>query len=492
MSIYIAIDLKSFYASVECVERGFDPLKTNLVVADASRTEKTICLAVSPSLKAYGIAGRARLFEVVSKVKEINLERKKKIRGNFKKESYFDEEVQNDPYIGLSYYVAPPRMATYMKYSSQIYNVYLRYIAPEDIHVYSIDEVFIDATAYLNTYKMTAHELAMKMIKEVLKETGITATAGIGPNLYLCKIAMDIVAKKMKADKDGVRIAEIDEISYRQQLWDHQPLTDFWRIGRGITKRLNDNGMYTLGDVAMMSLTNEDKLFKIFGINAELIIDHAWGYEPVTMKEIKMYRPSTNSLSTGQVLTKPYPFNHALTVIKEMADHLSLDMVDKKVLTSQLILIVGYDISSLENYNGEIMTDVYGRQLPKFARATCNLSCMTNSSKLFVEAISTGFKSCVDPKLKIRRLNIAACNLIREDQYQEDKTSRQTNIFEDILETEKKEAEFKKSLEKENKMQQAILKVQKKYGKNAILRLNNLEEGATAIERNKQIGGHKA
>ncbi|MDO4940396.1 MAG: DNA methylase [Erysipelotrichaceae bacterium] len=494
MSIYVAIDLKSFYASVECVEHGFDPLKTNLVVADKSRTEKTICLAVSPSLKAYGIGGRARLFEVVQRVKEVNAERLRKAPYHkFTKKSYYDNEVQEDNSVELDYYIATPRMAYYMKYSSMIYDIYLRYVSKDDIHVYSIDEVFIDVTNYLKTYKMSAHELAMTMIGDILKETGITATCGIGTNMYLAKIAMDIVAKHMPADEDGVRIAELDELSYRKQLWEHRPLTDFWRIGPGITNRLEANGLYTQGDIARCSIENEDKLYDIFGINAELIIDHAWGYEPCTIKEIKSYKPQSNSLSSGQVLKEPYTFEKAKLVMKEMTDALVLDLVDKKIVTDQMVLSVGYDISSTEFFNGVIESDRYGRKVPKQAHGSINLGEYTSSTKVIMEAVMKLFDSIVNKKLMVRRMYIVANHLLREKDIKEDEEKiEQTNLFVDYEQLDKERANKKKQLKKERKMQEAILTIQKKYGKNAILKGNNFEEGATAIERNGQIGGHKA
>lgn len=487
---YIAIDLKSFYASVECVERGFDPLTTNLVVADESRTEKTICLAVSPSLKAYGISGRARLFEVNQKVKEINRERLKKA-GYFNNDSFYDEEVKKNPACALNFYIAPPRMSYYMKYSSKIYSIYLKYVSKEDIHVYSIDEVFIDVTSYLKNYQMTARDLALCMVKDVLIQTGITATCGIGTNLYLCKVAMDIVAKHMPADKDGVRIAELDEMSYRKLLWDHQPLTDFWRIGRGITKQLNNHGMYTMGDIARTSLTNEDKLYKLFGINAELIIDHAWGYEPTTIKDIKAYKPISNSLSSGQVLKEPYTFEKGRLIIKEMTDLLALDLVSKKVVCDQIVLTVGYDVSCLEYYHGEVKEDFYGRRAPKMAHGSENIGEYTSSTKLIMDAVLRLYDRIVDKDLLVRRMYVVANHVVSEDDIKETDTSEQLNIFEDYEATEKNREAIKKERQKEKKMQQAILKIQKKYGKNALLKANSLEEGATTIERNNTIGGHR-
>ena len=496
---YIAIDLKSFYASVECVERGYNPLTTNLVVADVSRTEKTICLAVSPSLKAYGIPGRARLFEVVERVKEVNNARERKAPGgSFTGQSVFAEELDDHPEYKLDYIAAPPRMAYYMKYSSDIYKIYLRYIAPEDIVVYSVDEVFIDATHYLATYGMTAHELAMKMVREVFEETGITATAGIGTNLYLAKIAMDIRAKHMPADENGVRIAELDEMSYRRHLWGHRPITDFWRVGRGYAKRLSSMGVYTMGDVARLSLENEDILYKAFGVNAELLIDHAWGYEPVTVDLIRQYRPTTNSFSNGQVLSTPYTFEKARIVVMEMADVSSLHLVEKGLVTDQVVLTVNYDTESLSDpeiakaYKGEVTKDYYGRRVPKHAHGTRNLSRYTASTRLIVEAVASLFDEIVNPALLIRRLNIAVCRVIPENRIPKKESYEQLDLFTDygVLEQEEKREEEK--LEREKKMQQAILDIKKKYGKNAILRGTNFLEGATMQERNRQIGGHKA
>lgn len=493
MPTYIAIDLKSFYASVECVEHGFDPLTTNLVVADESRTEKTICLAVSPSLKSYGIPGRARLFEVVQKVKEINKERVKKAKNRqFIGDSFYDDEVKSNPNLALNYYVATPRMALYMKYSSRIYDIYLKYVSKDDIHVYSIDEVFIDVSNYLNTYKMNAHELAMMMIQDVLKTTGITATCGIGTNLYLAKVAMDIVAKHIEPDKDGVRIAQLDELEYRKQLWEHVPLTDFWRIGRGIANKLIANQIYSQGDIARTSIECEEKLYKLFGINAELLIDHAWGIEPVTIKDIKAYKPTSNSLSSGQVLKEPYTFEKAKLIIKEMTDALVLDLVDKKLMTNQIVLTIGYDISSSENYKGEITYDYYGRAVPKQAHGSINIGEYTSSTSLIMEATLKLFDSIVDSKIMVRRMYVVANNLIKESDFKDMIMLEQTNLFTDYEQLDKQRTEKKKQLNKERKMQEAILHIQKKYGKNSILKGNSLEEGATSIERNQEIGGHKA
>lgn len=493
---YIAIDLKSFYASVECVDRGLDPLDANLVVADPTRTEKTICLAVSPSLKSYGIPGRARLFEAIQKVREVNDQRKYKAPGHsFSHESYFHSELIKDPSAELTFITAPPRMAHYMEVSTRIYNVYLKYIAPEDIHVYSIDEVFIDATDYLKTYGMTPRELAMKMVLDVLETTGITATAGIGTNLYLCKIAMDIYAKHCEPDKNGVRIAELDEMSYRRILWNHRPLTDFWRVGRGISKKLEEHGMYTMGDVARCSVGresdyyNEDLLYKLFGVNAELLIDHAWGWEPTEISDIKSYRPESSSLSSGQVLQEPYEFSKAKLVLKEMADLLSLELVSKRIVTDQIVLTVGYDIESLKkSYSGAVETDRYGRKIPKTAHSSENIGRYTSSTKLICETAMKLFDRIVDKELLVRRMYIVANHIITENDAEKEREYIQLNLFSD---TGKQEAE-ENELKKEKDMQKAILKIKSKYGKNSIIKGMNLKEGATALERNRQIGGHKA
>lgn len=493
---YIAIDLKSFYASVECVDRGLDPLNANLVVADPTRTEKTICLAVSPSLKSYGIPGRARLFEVVQKVHEINAQRRHKApKHSFTHESHFHSELIKDPSAELAFITAPPRMAHYMEVSTQIYNVYLKYIAPEDIHVYSIDEVFIDATNYLKTYNMTAHELAMKMIFDVLNTTGITATAGIGTNLYLCKIAMDIYAKHCEPDKNGVRIAELNEMSYRRILWNHRPLTDFWRVGRGISKKLEAHGIYTMGDVARCSLGsendyyNEDLLYKLFGVNAELLIDHAWGWEPTEISDIKSYRPESSSLSSGQVLQEPYEFSKARLVLKEMADLLSLELVAKRIVTDQIVLTVGYDIESItSSYSGAVETDRYGRKIPKTAHSSENIGRYTASTKLICEAAMKLFDRIADKNLLVRRMYIVANHIISENEAEKESEYVQLDLFTDTKKLEAEENELKK----EKDMQQAILKIKNKYGKNSIIKGMNLKEGTTALERNRQIGGHKA
>lgn len=483
---YIAIDLKSFYASVECVERGLNPLDAYLVVADESRTDKTICLAVSPALKQFGISGRARLFEVVQRVKEVNaVLRSKAPGGELAGSSHFDFFVRTGNNIGVDYIVAKPRMAHYIRMSSEIYKIYLNYFAPEDIHVYSIDEVFIDATHYLKSYKMTARELADKIIRDVLRQTGITATAGIGTNLYLCKVAMDIVAKHIKADIDGVRIAELDEMSYREKLWEHKPLTDFWRIGRGISAKLARYGMFTMGDVARCSVYSEDLLYKLFGKNAELLIDHAWGYEPCTIKEIKAYRPENTSLSVGQVLQSPYEFQKARLVIQEMAESLALDLVRKKLVTDQMVITVGYDKSNLSGgYGGKIKDDYYGRPAPVHAHGTQNLNCFTSSSKAIVDGVLTLFDRIADPSLTVRRMYVVANHTVYEDEIQP--RCEQLSLFAPDEKPEDKPPKM------ERKIQDTILRLREKYGKNAVLKGMNFKKGATAVERNKQIGGHKA
>ena len=496
---YIAIDLKSFYASVECVERGLDPLTTNLVVADESRTEKTICLAVSPSLKAYGIPGRARLFEVNQRVRAVNHERRQKAPGHrLTGKSAFDRELKEHPDWEVDFIIAPPHMAYYITYSTRIYDIYLKYVAPEDIHVYSIDEVFMDVTNYLKSYKMTAKELTIKIIRDVLQHTGITATAGIGTNLYLSKIAMDIVAKHIPADKDGVRIAELDEMSYRQQLWDHRPLTSFWRVGKGTAQRLEMFGIDTMGKIARCSETNEELLYQLFGVNAELLIDPAWGWEPCTIEMIKAYRPSTNSLSSGQVLTSPYEFDKALVVAQEMADNLSLDLIDKHLVTDQLVLYVNYDTESLtnstisSNYKGEIASDYYGRTVPKPAHGSINLEQKTSSARHITEAVTQLFKQIVNPGLLIRRLNLTANHVVNENSLSSQAKPIQLDLFTDYKAEEEKRQKEKKLLRKERKIQETVLDIKRKFGKNAILKGLNFKEGATAKDRNQQIGGHKA
>ena len=489
MACYIAIDLKSFYASVECVERGINPLSTNLVVADVSRTEKTICLAVSPPLKAYGIGGRARLFEVVQRLREVNRDRLyHSPEGLFRGKSVDDVELKTDPSLEVDYIAAPPRMAFYLDYSARIYKVYLRYVAPEDIHVYSIDEVFIDVTHYLDTYRCTAHELARRMIGDVLRETGITATAGIGTNLYLSKVAMDIVAKHIPADKDGVRIAELDEMEYRRQLWRHTPLTDFWRVGRGTARKLQAHGMMTMGDVARRSLTDEALLYKLFGINAELLIDHAWGWEPCTMAQIKAYRPTTHSLSSSQVLSEPYTFQKARVVVREMADAVALDLVDKQLVADQFTLYINYDRESRPSK--ETVLDWYGRPVPKPVHVAVTLPQPANSARLITQALMKLYDSMVDPSLLVRRITIGTYNVTSERQQKTVDT--QLDLFSDSEALERHRRKEQVALEREQRMQKAALAIKKKYGRNAILRGTDFEEGATARERNRQIGGHKA
>ena len=502
---YIAIDLKSFYASVECRERNRDPLTTNLVVADPSRTEKTICLAVSPSLKKYGLSGRARLFEVIQKVNAANNIRKLKAPNKvFCGSSDDSTELQKNPSLKIDYIIAPPRMARYMEYSTKIYNIYLKYIAPEDIHIYSIDEVFIDVTHYLSTYNMTARELAMTMIQDILDTTGITATAGIGTNMYLCKIAMDIVAKHIEPDKNGVRIAELDEMSYRRLLWNHKPLTDFWRVGRGYSKKLEKIGLYTMGDIARCSIGkstdyyNEELLYKLFGINAELLIDHAWGYEPCTMEDVKAYKPETNSISSGQVLHCPYEFDKARLVVKEMIDLMALDLVDKGLVTSQIVLTIGYDIENMtdknrsQSYKGTVTTNYYGKKVPKPAHGTTNLPKQTSSTTLITNAVMELYDKIVNKKLLIRRINIVANKLVDEHSVKNANKYEQLDLFTDYEDLKKQREKENAESEREKRMQNTILDIKKKFGKNAILKGMNLQKGATAKDRNNQIGGHKA
>ncbi len=505
--IYLAIDLKSFYASVECVERKLDPMNTNLVVADAVRTDKTICLAVSPSLKKYGISGRARLYEVVQRVREINCQRKSIApEHKFQGESYFADELREHPEFAVSYIVAPPRMAYYMKYSTKIYEIYLKYIAPEDIHVYSIDEVFMDVTPYLKTYSLSAKELAAKMIQDVRDITGITAVAGIGTNLYLCKVAMDIVAKHVNPDENGVCIAELDEQKYRRFLWDHQPITDFWRIGQGYAKKLAEHGMYTMGDVARCSVggsrdyLNEELLYRLFGINAELLIDHAWGWEPTTIQHIRQYKPEMNSLSSGQVLHCPYDAVKAKLIVKEMTDQLVLDLVEKRLVTDQMVLTIGYDMENLfhpeisRNYKGDIIVDHYGRKVPKHAHGTVNLAGKTSSTNQIMDAVIKLYDDIVDKTLLVRRINVTANHVVDEnDFYNRERGSFvQMNLFTDYETLEKQRQAEEEKREKERALQEAILSIKKKYGKNAVIKGMNLEEGATGIQRNNQIGGHRA
>ena len=491
-SIYVAIDLKSFYASVECKERNLDPITTNLVVADSKRTEKTICLAVSPSLKKYGISGRARLFEVVQKVKEINIERIRRTKNKmFDGSSYNDMELKKNKNLKLDYIIAPPRMSYYMKYSTDIYNIYLKWFSEEDIYVYSIDEVFIDLTHYIKTYKMRAKDLATKVIQEVYEQTGITATAGIGTNLYLCKIAMDVVAKHVAPNKNGVRIAGLDELTYRKLLWSHRPITDFWRVGKGYASKLEKYGIYTMGDIARESIQNEELFYKLFGVNAELLIDHAWGWEPVTIKHIKEYKPTRSSISSGQVLSCACNYEQTELIIKEMAELLTLELVAKKMITDQIVLTIEYDTENLSNpyikniYEGETTNDRYGRKIPKHAHGTINLDHKTASTKLIMEATMTLYHRIINRNLLSRKVNIIANNITSE--LNKENQTEQINLFVDYkAEERKKENELK-----EKNLQKSILNIKNKYGKNAIIKAMNLQEGAKTIERNEQIGGHK-
>ena len=502
---YIAIDLKSFYASVECIERGLNPMTTNIVVADAERSEKTICLAVSPSLKSHGISGRPRLFQVVQRINAINAERKCKAPGGrFTGSSFDDNVIASSPEYSVDYIVAPPRMAKYMEVSTEIYNIYLKYIAPEDIHVYSIDEVFIDATDYLKTYNMSPRELAMTMIKDVLDTTGITATAGIGTNLYLCKVAMDIEAKHIEPDKDGVRIAELDEMSYRRKLWDHRPLTDFWRIGKGYAEKLEKIGLYTMGDIARCSLGgpgeyfNEDMLYRMFGVNAELLIDHAWGWEPCRISDIKGYKPRNRSIGSGQVLHEPYTYEKAGIVVREMIDALSLDLVEKGLVTNQLVLTIGYDIANLSNprlsaqYRGQVSTDRYGRSIPKHAHGTENLQRKTSSSQVLADAMMNLYRRITDKNLLIRRIAMSANRVTDEKCMEEKPEFQQLDFFTDYEALQQQMEEEKSRLQEERQMQETLLNIKKKFGKNAVLKGMSLQEGATARDKNNQIGGHKA
>ena len=493
--IYISIDLKSFYASVECNERGLNPLTTNLVVADSSRTEKTICLAVSPSLKKYGIPGRARLFEVVQKVKEINIERKRRAPNNtFTGSSYDEIALNKNRDLELTYIVAPPRMSYYMKYSTDIYNIYLKWFSSEDIYVYSIDEVFIDVTHYLKTYKMEPRELATKVLQDVYNSTGITATAGIGTNLYLCKVAMDIVAKHTEPNENGVRIAGLDEITYRKLLWEHRPITDFWRVGKGYATRLEKNRIFTMGDVARMSINNEELLYKLFGINAELLIDHAWGYEPVTLEHIKAYKPKTNSISSGQVLHCPYNYEDTKLIVKEMTELLTLDLVEKNLVTNQMVLTIGYDTENLKDfyfkkvYKGEVTTDRYGRKVPKHAHGTINLDHKTSSTKIITKAVMELYERIMNKNFLARRIYVVANNVIDEETARKEKIYEQMDLF---LDYRKKEEE-QKIENKEKDLQKAMINIKNKYGKNAILKGMNLQEAGTTRDRNNQIGGHKS
>lgn len=497
---YIAIDLKSFYASVECQERGLDPMDTNLVVADESRTDKTICLAVTPSLKSYGISGRSRLFEVKQRVREANIGRLHDVPGHrLEGKSCFHSELLANPSLEIDFLIAPPRMAHYMEYSTKIYEVYLKYIAPEDIVVYSIDEVLIDVSDYLFAYRLSARDLAAKIIQDVIKTTGITATAGIGTNLFLCKVAMDIVAKHIPADKNGVRIAELDETTFRQTMWSHQPLTDFWRVGRGYAKKLEAYGMFTMGDVARMSVNNEDLLYQLFGKNAELLIDHAWGWEPTTIAAIKAYRPASNSLGAGQVLHCPYESQKARLVLREMADQLALDLVDKKLVTNQIVVTIGYDIENLTaperraKYHGAVVKDHYGRQIPKHAHGTENLIGYTSSTRQIVQAASDLFDRITDSNLLVRRLTIVATHVLLESEApNREPDCEQLDLFTDYAARQAEREREQAEQERERRMQETMLTIKKKFGKNAIFKGMDLEEGATAKGRNEQIGGHKA
>ena len=507
MKQYIAIDLKSFYASVECAERGLDPLDANLLVADESRTDKTICLAVSPALKAHGIPGRPRLFEAKQQIDRVNRERKQLAPDrHFSGKSIFASELNSDLSLELDYIVATPRMAYYMDYSRNIVEIYLRYVSVDDLLVYSIDEVFIDATPYLQTYQMTAHEFAMMLIRQVLKETRITATAGIGTNMYLAKIAMDVVAKKMPADKDGVRIAELDENSYREKLWCHKPLTDFWRIGHGIARKLEQNGMHTMGDVARCSVGksntfyNENLLYKLFGINAELLIDHAWGWEPTEIADCKAYVPESKSLSSGQVLSRPYSFEEGRVVVQEMADGLAMDLVRKGLMTDQVVLDVAYDTSNLRDpkiaaaYKGAVKSDYYGRPAPQRVHGSQKLNRYMSSSGRIMEAVCDIYDRIVDRDLTVRRFGIAVLRLLTVDEVQTAETAKepeQLSMFRDYAAEEKAKQEDDAALEKERKMQEALLHIRDRYGKNSVIKGLNLQDGATAIERNEQVGGHR-
>lgn len=496
--VYICIDLKSFYASVECVERGLDPLDTNLVVADEARTAKTICLAVSPSLKSYGLSGRCRLFEAIQKVREVNYQRRKDNNYRpFTKKSYLDSEIKKNNNLELDFIKATPRMRLYMKYSTNIYNIYLKYIAEEDILVYSIDEVFCDITNYLKFYKMTASELVMKIISEVYKTTGITATAGIGTNMYLAKVAMDIMAKKMKPNEYGVRMAYLNEELYKKELWSHQPLTDFWRVGRGYTKKLEANHIYTMGDIARTSLVNEDLLFRLFGVNAELLIDHAWGYEPCTISDAKNYKPLRNSISSGQVLHCAYDYNKAKLVVREMVDSLTLDLVDKHLISNQFVLTIGYDVENLLNpkianlYHGEITTDNYGRSIPKHAHGTANIDHRTSSTSIITNEVMKLYDKIVNRHLLIKRINLTACDVVNENCQDKVIITKQLDLFSNTSVINKeKEQELHNEVE-ERKIQRTLLDIKNKYGKNAILKGMNLEEGSTQKDRNEQVGGHR-
>jgi len=496
--VYICIDLKSFYASVECVLRGLDPLKTNLVVADKDRTEKTICLAVTPSLKSYGLSGRSRLYEVVSKVKEINKQRIKKTTNHkFKGKSFNNEEVLNNNDLELDYIVATPRMRMYMKYSNMIYNIYLKYVSREDIFSYSIDEVFIDITTYLKYYKMDCFSLVTKIINDIYSSTGITATAGIGTNMYLAKVSMDIVAKHKKPDKNGARIAYLDEMEYRKVLWSHTPITDFWNVGPGTRRRLENIKLYTMGDIAKCSITNENILYKVFGINAELLIDHAWGFEVCDIKSVKSYKPRTYSLNSSQVLHEPYNYIKAKLITKEMTELLVLNMVNKKYMTNLITLSIGYDISNLTNpnikkyYHGQIVMDHYGRYIPKQSHGSIRLIKRTSSTKIIMENILKLYDEIINERLLVRRISISFSNLLNEEEAKKEVVYKQFDLFSDTAEIDKNEIQEKIDSKKENKLQNVILNIQNKYGKNSLLKAMNLESGATTILRNAEVGGHR-
>lgn len=498
--MYIAIDLKSFYASVECAERGLNPLTTNLVVADASRTEKTICLAVSPSLKSYGISGRARLFEVVQQVKQVNAMRQRQIPGGKFTGSSFDQnELKEHKELAVDYLVAPPRMALYMEYSTRIYGIYLRYVAPEDMHVYSVDEVFIHVDPYLHGNGQTAEQFAREIMQVIYDETGITATAGVGMNLYLAKVAMDVEAKHCEPDEKGARMASLDEISYRKKLWAHEPITDFWRVGPGYAKKLKQHGLYTMGDVARCSLGketeyyNEELLYRLFGVNAELLIDHAWGYEPCTIEDIRNYKPENNSLSSGQVLSCPYDTKKARLIVQEMTDLLVLELVEKRLVTDQIVLTIGYDVDNVKKagYQGTVVTDRYGRKIPKHAHGTANLQNHTSSAITVVEKTLELYDRIINPDLLIRRIYVTACHVRTEQEAQKEQTYEQMSLFDFAEETEEQKAQ-KQALQKEKQMQKAMLSIKQRYGKNAILKGTNFKEGATMRQRNGQIGGHRA
>ncbi len=503
--IYIAIDLKSFYASVECRERGLDPLTTNLVVADKSRTDKTICLAVTPSLKARGISGRPRLFEVVQKVRLINSERREKLPNKrLVGSSYNDIELQENDSLELDYIVAPPRMGLYVTYSARIYEVYLKYFAEEDIIVYSIDEVFIDITPYMRLYGVSPHDLAMRVLQDVLKTTGITATCGIGSNLFLAKVAMDIKAKHIPADKDGVRIAELDEKSFREEMWSHTPLTDFWRIGNGYARKLAPYGIFTMGDIARVSVGrnpdgyNEELLYNLFGINAELLIDHAWGWEPCTVEAIKAYKPMAKSLGSGQVLHRPYSAEDARLVVKEMIDALVLDLVDNHVVCDQMVLTIGYDIENISdpkrraNYHGEVRVDPYGRAMPRHSHGTANLEKPSASAYIINDKMLELYDRIIDPSLLVRRLTMSVNHLQYEWSVEDEDKPMQLTIFDNYEEIQAQRKQEKQIIAREKKRQHAIIDIKKKYGKNALLKGMNLKEAATQKDRNDQIGGHKA